>query len=98
MTGIAVVAGSEIPPESNQPEKSQLDSLRRKFGPDFPELTSTNGPDWRKWIEGQRKKQEPIMRDKRLHWSRHRHFRAGHQWISTRDGRLWREIQSDTND
>ena len=38
------------------------------------------------------------MRDKRLHWSRHRHFRHGHQWISTRDGRLWREPQSDVND
>ena len=78
--------------------KSQKERLQRKFGVDFPELTSTNGPDWRRWIEGQRRKQEPIMRDKRLHWSRHRHFRNGHQWISTRDGRLWREPQSDVND
>lgn len=78
--------------------KNQKERLQRKFGVDFPDLTSTVGPDWRKWIEGQRRKQEPIMRDKRLHWSRHRHFRNGQQWISTRDGRLWREPQSDTND
>lgn len=78
--------------------KSQKERLQRKFGVDFPDLDSTNGPDWRRWIEGQRRKQEPIMRDKRLHWARHRHFRAGQQWISTRDGRLWREPQSDVND
>lgn len=77
---------------------NQRDRLQRKMGSDFPDLDSTSGPDWRKWIEGQRKKQEPIMRDKRLHWSRHRHFRCGHQWISTRDGRLWREPQADVND
>src|SRR5512135_61210 len=89
------------PPDINQAPaivQSQKERLQRKYGIDFPDLTSTNGPDWRRWIEGQRKKQEPIMRDKRLHWSRHRHFRAGHQWISTRDGRLWREPQSDVND
>lgn len=78
--------------------KNQKERLQRKFGVDFPDLDSTNGPDWRRWIEGQRRKQEPIMRDKRLHWARHRHFRAGQQWISTRDGRLWREPQSDVND
>jgi hypothetical protein len=78
--------------------KSQKERLQRKFGVDFPDLDSTNGPDWRRWVEGQRRKQEPIMRDKRLHWARHRHFRAGQQWISTRDGRLWREPQSDVND
>lgn len=78
--------------------KSQKERLQRKFGVDFPDLNSTSGPDWRRWIEGQRRRQEPIMRDKRLHWARHRHFRAGQQWISTRDGRLWREPQSDVND
>lgn len=80
------------------PAKDQRDRLKRKFGSDFPDLATGTGPDWRRWVEGQRKKQEPIMRDKRLHWSRHRHFRNGHQWISTRDGRLWREPQSDVND
>ena len=91
---------SNVPDINQTPAivKSQKERLQRKFGVDFPELTSTNGPDWRRWIEGQRRKQEPVMRDKRLHWSRHRHFRAGQQWISTRDGRLWREPQSDVND
>ena len=91
----------ENKPDVNQPmavDTKQRDRLRRKFGPNFPDLNSKDGGDWRKWIEGERKKQEPIMRDKRLHWSRHRHFRAGHQWISTRDGRLWKEPQSDVND
>lgn len=77
---------------------TQKERLQRKLGMDFPDLNSKNGADWRRWIESQRKKQEPVMRDKRLHWSRHRHFRNGHQWISTRDGRLWREPQSDVND
>ena len=92
---------SEETPDINKSPgiaKSQKDRLQRKFGVDFPDLLSQDGPAWRKWIEGQRRKQEPIMRDKRLHWARHRHFRAGHQWISTRDGRLWREPQSDVND
>lgn len=76
----------------------QRQRLKRKYGPNFPDLNSQDGKDWRLWIESERKKQEPIMRDKRLHWARHRHFRNGHQWISTRDGRLWREPQSDVND
>lgn len=77
---------------------NQQERLQRKFGADFPALNEPDGALWRKWIEGMRKRQEPIMRDKRLHWSRHRHFRNGHQWISTRDGRLWREPQADVND
>lgn len=101
---------TEMSPDVNKPEnpadvtqapavdKKQKERLQRKFGVDFPDLANNNGADWRRWIESQRKKQEPIMRDKRLHWSRHRHFRNGHQWISTRDGRLWREPQSDVND
>lgn len=94
---------SELSPDVNKPGLSNVSltpqqRLQRKFGENFPELNSKSGADWRRWIEGQRKRQEPIMRDKRLHWSRHRHFRNGHQWISTRDGRLWREPQADVND
>lgn len=91
---------SESSPDVTQSTKSdtQKERLQRKFGVGFPDLMSQDGNDWRRWIENQRRKQEPIMRDKRLHWARHRHFRAGHQWISTRDGRLWREPQSDVND
>ena len=80
------------------PQKDQRERLQRKFGGNFPALNSKEGASWRKWIDSERKKQEPVMRDKRLHWARHRHFRAGQQWISTRDGRLWREPQSDVND
>ena len=96
---------AELPEDSNKLTgapavvKSPHDRLKRKYGESFPDLRlSPNGAMWRKWIESERKKQEPIMRDKRLHWARHRHFRQGHQWISTRDGRLWREPQSDVND
>lgn len=84
--------------DSGAAGQDQKNRLQRKFGINFPALNDKEGKNWRLWIEGQRKKQEPVMRDKRLHWSRHRHFRAGHQWISTRDGRLWREPQSDVND
>jgi hypothetical protein len=38
------------------------------------------------------------MRDKRLHWMRHRYFRNGWQWISSRDGRTWKEPSQDEND
>lgn len=94
---------SELSPDSNKSATSNItmtpeQRLQRKFGANFPALNSNEGKDWRVWVEGQRKRQEPIMRDKRLHWSRHRHFRAGHQWISTRDGRLWREPQADVNE
>src|SRR6266496_1124494 len=93
---------SELSPDINKAaDKTPLSPqqrLQRKFGENFPALNSNEGAEWRRWIEGMRKRQEPIMRDKRLHWSRHRHFRNGHQWISTRDGRLWREPQADVND
>lgn len=94
---------SEISPDVQQAQNTPIvltpkQRLQRKFGEDFPELNSQDGKEWRVWIEGVRKRQEPVMRDKRLHWSRHRHFRAGHQWISSRDGRLWREPQADVND
>ena len=94
---------SELSPDVNKPGLGGIaltpqQRLIRKFGENFPAINSKEGADWRRWIEGQRKRQEPIMRDKRLHWSRHRHFRNGHQWISTRDGRLWREPQADVND
>lgn len=73
--------------------------LEKKYGKGFPEAEHwKDGKAWLKWIEGQRKKQEPVLKDKRLHYSRHRHFRVGNQWISTRDGRLFREPAADEND
>lgn len=92
---------SELQPDSNNPTPitDPNDQLRRKYGAGFPKIEDwEDGKQWRLWVEGERKTQEPIMRDKRLHWSRHRHFRFGHQWISSRDGRLWREPQADVND
>jgi len=66
------------------------------YGSNFPGKTR-NGTDWRKWITDRMSEQNGVMRDKRLHWTRHRHFRQGRQWISTRDGRTWREPQGDKN-
>lgn len=87
---------SDVPQDNASPDPSK--SLQRKLGEGFPDLGSKDGSQWRTWIESQRKKQEQVLRDKRLHWARHRHFRQGHQWISTRDGRTWREPQADVND
>lgn len=99
---MAELPQDENKPDSGKSEPTPYERLKRKYGEAFPDITNPmakpSGADWRKWIESERKKQEPIMRDKRLHWARHRHFRMGHQWISTRDGRLWREPQSDVND
>jgi hypothetical protein len=88
-------------------EKKQLDELRKYYGKGFPDYTldSIDKPEkkkeaglrWREWIRDRVERQRSIMRDKRLHWSRHRHFRQGHQWISTRDGRSWREPSADKN-
>lgn len=75
----------------------QLRRLRRQYGPEFPGLDGT-GPEWRQWLDAQMRRQEPIMRDKRLHWMRHRYFRNGWQWITSRDGRTWKEPMMDEND
>lgn len=72
--------------------------LQRKFGADFPSLTDTSpeaGAKWRAWLMSQREQQESQMRDRRLHYGRHRNFRIGNQWISTRDSRTWREPKAD---
>ncbi len=82
---------------------------QRFFGTDFPDLKreaelmkqddgdEKAGQRWRKWINSRIGEQESVMRDKRLHWARHHHFRVGRQWISTRDGRTWREMDADKN-
>lgn len=74
-----------------------LRRLRRQYGPEFPGLGGT-GPEWRQWLDAQMRRQEPIMRDKRLHWMRHRYFRNGWQWITSRDGRTFKEPMKDEND
>jgi len=90
---------SELTPDTTSMDVADPKKrLARKFGEGMPLLDEQDGKKWRTWIESQRKQQDGVMRDKRLHWTRHRHFRAGHQWISTRDGRTWREPQADAND
>src|SRR5574341_1738489 len=95
------MTSSEITPDTPKSLVLTTDAKRRlarKFGEGFPLPTEQDGAKWRRWIESQRKLQSCVIRDKRLHWTRHRHFRFGHQWISTRDGRTWREPQADAND
>ena len=72
---------------------------RRKFyGENFPSVGSDEtGKQWRVWIGKVLGEQDSTIRDKRLHWARHRHFRQGRQWITSRDGRTWRELESDNN-
>src|SRR5574341_34535 len=95
------MTSSEITPDTPKSLVLTTDAKRRlarKFGEGFPLPTEQDGAKWRRWIESQRKLQSGVIRDKRLHWTRHRHLRFGHQWISTRDGRTWREPQADAND
>lgn len=75
-------------------EENSRSAQLQAYGEDFPKLDA-EGPEWRKWIDAQLREQESPMRDKRLHWARHRHFRQGRQWISTRDGKTWRELDND---
>jgi hypothetical protein len=83
------------------PTMDKLKRLRRKYGQEFPDLGEKDeerlAAAWRKWMESQREAQEPQMRDRRLHWARHRNFRVGNQHISSRDGRTWREPGADKN-
>lgn len=87
----AVVQGDSGTPSATQRAGARL------FGTNWPGVTSTNGKQWRLWIEDRIKEQEPTKRDMRLHYSRHRHFVQGRQWISTRDGVTWREPSGEKN-
>ena len=79
----------------------KLTRLRRKYGKDFPDLAITDpkelGKQWQKWMQSKREENESQMRDRRLHWARHRNFRVGNQHISSRDGRTWREPSANKN-
>lgn len=90
MTAPAVTPKGEGPLRSKQMEV---------FGTEFPLVgDGERGADWRKWVDKKVREQEGIMRDKRLHWARHRHFRCGRHWIATRDARTWRELDADKNE
>ena len=67
------------------------------YGEDFPGFEEQDGKKWRAWLDAQWDRQQKAMRSKRLHYSRHRNFRQGRQWISTRDGRTWSEPRHDKN-
>ncbi len=83
------------------PQYDKLTRLRRKYGQDFPDLgekdKATLAQQWGQWLTSRRTESDDTNRDRRLHWSRHRNFRVGNQWISTRDGRTWREPGADKN-
>ncbi len=87
-------------PEQDQDPRSPESKVRleqkKLYGDEFPGTTG-DGKAWRAWIDARVREQEPVMRDKRLHWARHRHFRQGRQWITSRDGRTWRELDGDEN-
>lgn len=77
--------------------------LEAYYGMGFPDLDSI-GDDKEKlaqafqgWVKAEVERQSGPMGDKRLHFARHRLFRQGRQWISTRDGRQWRELNADEN-
>lgn len=81
-------------------------SLKRRFGEHFPDPgkdlragkpVKERGKLWREWVRSEIERQKGTRREKALHWARHRHFRQGRQWISSRDGRTWREPNADEN-
>lgn len=75
--------------------------LRTMYGPEFPDVDALEGDKlakgWQSWITAEVERQRSVMMDKRLHWARHRLFKQGRQWISSRDGRTWRELSHDKN-
>lgn len=90
------------------PDLSRHDRLRMKFGESFPDLDEVDrlmgegkaaeaGRLWRDWLDEQVEAQKAVMEVKRLHWIRHRLFRSGIQWISSRDNRSWREMEARNN-
>lgn len=47
--------------------KGSSNLQKQAYGLEFPGL-SGSGKAWRTWIDARLKEQEPVMRDKRLHW------------------------------
>lgn len=68
--------------------------LQRVYGPEFPGMKA-KGDAWKSWVMKQFKAQEGFRRDAQMHYSRHDNFRAGKHWLSTKDGRTWKEPQAD---
>lgn len=93
---VVEVTSSTVGDDGTENPKARREQ-RRLFGEEFPGV-SKDGKAWRRWIDARLREQESTMRDKRLHWARHRHFWQGRQWISSRDGRTWREVNADDNE
>ena len=81
--------------ELNDSTKKVDKKLKGIYGADFPGFDLPNkfpasGTKWTQWLEKRwQEAQKTGIQDKRLHWSRHRHFKQSNQWISSRDGRTW---------
>ncbi len=75
---------------------TSLSKSQRSYGANFPGFDSKDAQKWQLWAEGEWAKQRN-SRTKRLHASRHRHFRQGRMWITTRDGKTLHEPGHDKN-
>ena len=55
--------------DSTEPSvgKGSSNLQKQSYGKEFPGL-SGSGKAWRNWVDSRLKEQEPVMRDKRLHW------------------------------
>jgi hypothetical protein len=82
-------------------DSARVRRLQAIYGESFPDPEEKDkkklAEGWLAWLKGQIALQRGVMEDKRLHWARHRLFRQGRQWISTRDGKHWRELNADEN-
>ncbi len=74
-----------------------LSQDQKIYGSNFPGFKETSADKWRVWLDSEFQKQLNPMRTKRLHASRHRHFRQGRMWLSTRDGKTLHEPSHDKN-
>lgn len=86
--------------------RRRKERLEMIYGVGFPEPVSALGDgeefvgrakEWKAWLQARKQEQQATMRDKQMHWARHRLFRRGHQWISTRNGQEWRELNVQDN-
>jgi hypothetical protein len=75
-----------------QPENKAQGAL----GQEFPGFGSKSGTKWRAWVMKRLQEQEGQKRDARTHYTRHRRFKDGDQWLSVRDGTV-RTVDSDEN-
>ncbi len=94
------------PTTEDELAKSNQEHMARMYGSEFPglkdpkwkEMTAQEkGSAWLAWAGDRISEQRGEAADRKLHYARHRLFRQGLQWISTRDNRKWRESDSSNN-